>query len=74
MAPMQIAVRTMIGFRPATVARWLRALASRLPVSRSADDTLAATYMTTRKWSDQTERGLHSALSRHPWRAADKLG
>jgi hypothetical protein len=66
---MQQATRSLISFR---AALGLRALAHRLFVSRPADDSEGATFLSTRKWSDQTERGLHSALARrqqqrHRW-------
>jgi hypothetical protein len=62
----QPATRRLVSFRPTGLAPWLRALAIRLLVSRQPDDTVAATYLSTRKWSDATERGLHSALERRP--------
>jgi hypothetical protein len=68
MVLLQHTTRSLIGARPAIVAPWLRALASRLLVSRQPDDTLAASYLSTRKWSDHAERGLHAALEHHPRR------
>jgi hypothetical protein len=62
----QHATRSLISFRPAELAHWLRALAHRLRVKRPADDTVAVTYLSTRRWSDATERELHRALQRRP--------